>query len=85
MPRTTVNIDAPVLRELKRLQKRERKPLGQLVSELLARALREQGRAAPEPRPFVWHSQPMGARVDLADREAVQAILDRDAGIEVRR
>lgn len=84
MPRTTVNIEAPVFRELKRLQKRERKPLGQLISELLARALHE-GRGAPvAKRPFVWNTQPMGARVDLADKDAVQAILDRDAGIETR-
>jgi len=39
MARTTVHIDAPVLRDLKRLQKREGKPLGQLMCELLAYAL----------------------------------------------
>ena len=48
MPRTTVNIDGPVLRDLKRLQKREGKPLGR--------------------------------RVDLTDKEAVQAALDRAHG-----
>ena len=37
--RTTLNIDDTVLRALKRLQKKEKKPLGQLVSELLALAL----------------------------------------------
>ena len=39
MPRTTVDIDASVLRELKRRQERERKTLGQLISELLAKAM----------------------------------------------
>jgi predicted nucleic acid-binding protein len=39
MPRTTVDIDAPVLRDLKRLQKQEGKSLGRLVSDLLAQAL----------------------------------------------
>ena len=78
MPRTTVNIDAPVLRDLKRLQKREGKPLGQLISELLAHALglRRQERVREEA--FAWTAQPMRARVDLADKEAVQAALDRD-------
>lgn len=78
MPRTTVNIDAPVLRDLKRLQKREGKPLGQLISELLAHALglRRQERAGEEA--FAWTARPMRARVDLADKEAVQAALDRD-------
>ena len=78
MPRTTVNIDAPVLRDLKRLQKREGKPLGQLISELLAHALglRRQERVTEEA--FAWTARPMRARVDLADKEAVQAALDRD-------
>src|SRR5680860_349881 len=35
MPRTTVNIDAAVLAELKRRQQREGKSLGQLVSATL--------------------------------------------------
>jgi len=39
MPRTTIDIDASVLRELKRLQKRAHKSLGQLISELVATAL----------------------------------------------
>ena len=36
--RTTLDIDDPVLRELKELQTREGKSLGRLVSDLLARA-----------------------------------------------
>ena len=80
MPRTTVNIDGPVLRDLKRLQKREGKPLGRLISELLARALGQPQRArTPEP-PFVWTARSMRARVDLSDKEAVQSTLDRAHG-----
>ena len=45
--RTTLDIDDPVLRELKRLQTKEGKSLGRLVSDLLARALKED--AAPTP------------------------------------
>lgn len=75
MPRTTVNIDAPILRDLKRLQKREHKPLGQLVSELLAQALARA--TAREAGPdFTWTSRPMGAIVDLDDGDAVQRVLD---------
>lgn len=74
MPRTTIDLDASVLRELKKRQKREHKTLGQLASELLARALADD---PPEPRPpFKWFSQPMGAKVDLEDKDAVYAILD---------
>lgn len=75
MPRTTVDIDAPILRDLKRLQKKEGKSLGRLVSDLLAQALH----AKPEPvPPFGWIAAPMGARVDLDDKDAVYSIVDRE-------
>ncbi len=73
--RTTLNIDTPVLKEMKRLQAREGKSLGQLASELLADALARR-RSPPPTRAFHWISQPMGARVDLEDKEALYALLD---------
>jgi hypothetical protein len=76
MPRTTVDLDATVLRQLKRLQKRRRKPLGQLISELVSAALAGEDAAEP-PAPFVWLARPMGARVDLEDKEQVRTALDR--------
>ncbi len=80
MPRTTLNLDAPILRDLKRLQKREGKPLGRLVSDLLAQVLGH-ARGGGPPRPeFRWHSQRLEPRVDLGDRDAIQALLDRDEG-----
>ena len=78
MPRTTVDIDAPLLRDLKRLQKREGLSLGRLVSELLAEALGERQVRQPEPPAFEWRSRPMAARVNLADKDAIQAALVRD-------
>ena len=78
MPRTTIDIDGPILRDLKRLQKREGKSLGRLVSDLLAQALSQHDAAQAAPRPFRWISRRMGARVDLADKHAVQDLLDRD-------
>lgn len=74
MPRTTLDIDASVLRELKRRQEREKKTLGELVSELLAKALAEPAHKAPAP--LKWTSKPLGLKVDLEDKEAVWAILD---------
>ena len=76
MARTTVDIEASVLRELKRLQKREGKSLGQLISELVAAALAREKDTSEEGQPFRWTSRPMGARLDLADKEAVRAALD---------
>lgn len=74
MARTTIDIDPAILRELKKRQRREGKTLGRLVSELLARALDRE----PEPgqAPFTWTSRPMGARVDLEDKEAVRRALE---------
>jgi hypothetical protein len=74
--RTTIDIDDPILADLKRLQKREGKSLGRLVSDLLAQALATSKPAAAKKRPFQWHSSPAEPLVDLADREAVYDAVD---------
>jgi hypothetical protein len=74
--RTTLDIDDPILRDLKRLQQREGKSLGRLVSDLLAQPLAaRQADGPPCPR-FAWAAQPMGARVDLADKHALLDAMD---------
>jgi hypothetical protein len=75
MPRTTIDIDASVLRELKRRQRREKKTLGQLASELLSRALADEHVDDALP-PLKWTSTELGLKVDLEDKEAVWKILD---------
>ncbi|MGH2730034.1 MAG: hypothetical protein ACRDJI_05425 [Actinomycetota bacterium] len=74
MPRTTINLDSSVLRELKRRARKEGKSLGQLISEITATALKGEGRA--DERPFRWRSRRMVARVDLEDKEAVHKALE---------
>lgn len=75
--RTTIDIDDPILDEVRQLQRREGKPLGRLVSDLLARALSEErSKAAGQAPPFRWVSRPMGARIDLADKHAVLDAMD---------
>jgi hypothetical protein len=69
--RTTLDIDDPILKDLKRLQRREGKSLGRLVSDLLAQALVTRRAASPPPPPFEWIAKPMQARVDLADKHAL--------------
>ena len=76
--RTTLDIDDTILRELKRLQQREGTSLGRLASDLLAQALKATAGgegAASAPK---WIAKPMGARVDLEDKEAVYRALDRE-------
>ena len=67
---------AAILKELKRLQKREGKSMGRLISELLAYALRHRDRPERERSDFRWVSREMGARYDLGDREAILDALD---------
>ena len=76
MPRTTLDLDSSVLRELKRRQRHEKKTLGELASELLARALAAERPDNEELRPLQWTSKPLGLKVDLDDKEAVWGILD---------
>ena len=74
--RTTLDIDDPILADLKRLQKRDRKSLGRLVSDLLAQALAAQKSTPEAPCTFRWHSKAMQARVNLSDKAAVFDAMD---------
>jgi hypothetical protein len=71
-----LDIEAPLMRELREIQKREGGTLGALVSRLLAEALarRPKKRVASD---LEWTAKPMGALIDLADKDVVYAILDR--------
>jgi hypothetical protein len=68
---------------LKERGKREGKTLGQLASELLAKALTAEG-SAPLEEPLEWISRPMGpALVDLDDSDALYRVLDEDPSIAI--
>ncbi len=78
MARTTLDIDSPILQELKSLQKQQHRSLGQLVSQLLAEALASRKHRKEPSSSLDWVSRPMHARVDLSDKEALYAILDEE-------
>jgi hypothetical protein len=67
------------LRDLERLQQREGKSLGRLVSDMLAQSLAAQRAKQPAPVPFRWASRPMGARIDLRDKDALLDVRDEPA------
>lgn len=78
--RTTLDIDKPVLEELKRRGRTEGKSVGRVVSEMLAAALHaDHMRKAVAPR-FTWVVKPMGAKVDLADHDALLDAMDKPVG-----
>jgi plasmid stability protein len=75
MSRTTIDLDPAILRELRRRGAQEGKSMGQVASELLARAVAS-GSQLPAPE-FAWLSADLGRPfVDLEDSEAVRQKLD---------
>lgn len=76
MARTTIDIDTPLLKDLKRLQKEQKKSLGRLVSDLLTEALAQHRLRRRPPRAFHWVSQDMKPLIDIADKERLYAVLD---------
>ena len=75
--RTTVDINDPILREVRAIHEREGRSMGAVVSELLTDALAR--RRARRTR-AAWHSttRAMHARVDLTDKDALYSLLDDD-------
>jgi hypothetical protein len=75
--RTTLDIDDPILREVKAIHEKEGRSMGAIVSELLAEAL---ARRRPQRArlAFRWTSRAMKASVELSDKESVYAALDAD-------
>ena len=76
--RTTLDIDDPILREVKAIHKKEGRSMGAVVSELLADALGRRRGSGARPTKFRWTARPMKSRVDLGDKDAVYAALDAD-------
>jgi len=76
--RTTVDIDDPILKDLKKIQQKEGKSLGRLISDLLAQAIGERKSPKASAKPARWVSKAMGARIDLSDREALYAAMERE-------
>lgn len=70
-----MDLEKPVLDGLKSLQKKEKIPLGKIASRLLADALKRETTGSPKTE-FTWKTGSMGARVDLADKEAVMRAME---------
>jgi hypothetical protein len=75
--RTTIDLEAPVLEELKRVQQEEGVSLGKLASRLLADALDFRRKKTAKPAKLTWNTGRMGALIDLSDKDAVYRVLDK--------
>ena len=76
MSRTTIDIEDPILDEVKRNAAAEGLSLGKAVSRLLAEALASHQSTKSGAPPLRWRAAAMDARVDLADKEALYSALD---------
>ncbi len=77
--RTTVDIDDPILKDLKKIQQSEGKSLGRLISDLLAHAISARKSSKTSATAARWISKNMDARVDLSDREAIYAAMEQES------
>lgn len=76
MPRTTFDLDATVLADLRHRATAEGKSMGQVASELLAIGLHEE--ISEDQSPLGWARKDLGLKVDLEDKDAVWRILDAE-------
>ena len=76
--RTTLDIDKPILDELKELGRREKKSLGQVASELLAASLAQRSNNQKESPKLLWNAMPMKPLVDINDKDALYRTLDQN-------
>ncbi len=77
--RTTVDIDDPILKEVKKLGKAEGKSLGRMISDLLAQALKRRRMPTPHAEQPRWISRDMRARINLDDKDTLYSALDRQS------
>lgn len=76
--RTTLDIEKPVLTELKKLQQKTHQSLSQLASSLLGEALNQRARQKldAEHVPLTWQARDMKATVDLQDKDALYRAME---------
>ena len=79
--RTTLDIEKPILADLRRLAKKRHRTMGKVASDLLAEAMKKEEQASEKPV-FYWNSKKMHARVDLADRDAIYDAMDRSSEVK---
>lgn len=79
--RTTLDIEAPILKELKIFSKQHNFSLGKAVTSLLAEALSAHKAKTKKKSPpkFKWYSRDMGpAKIDILDKDTLYKILDQE-------
>jgi hypothetical protein len=76
--RTTVALDNFLLRKVKTLSHKEGKSLKETIGELLLVGLKAKEKGSAASAKVRWHTQPMGAKFDIADKDLLHKALDGD-------
>ncbi|HVS15698.1 MAG TPA: ribbon-helix-helix protein, CopG family [Thermoanaerobaculia bacterium] len=74
--KTTLNIDDSVMQRLREEAARQGRTMSELVEAGLRRILAHRPAAAETPLPELPRWRSGGARVDLADREALSEVME---------
>lgn len=84
MMRTTLDLDSDVLQAAKELAKREGKTAGQVISELVRRALTQPAlpaaRTLAEEPPAAYGFQPFASRGGLVTNELIDKLREEGEG-----
>lgn len=74
--RTTLDLDKPILSDLRKMARKRRRSMGRVASDLLAEAFKSCEKSSSRVD-FHWYGKPMKAKVDLMDREALYDAMDK--------
>lgn len=80
MPRTTIDLDAALIEQLKTLAARQRISMSRLTARLLREALRREREEGGRPRPFRWQVSESGPApgFDPANRDYLDVLDEPD-------
>jgi hypothetical protein len=74
--RTTIALDNFLIRKVKSISHKEGKTFTKMVSELLSLGLKAKETKAVPSAGVKWHTQPMGEKFDISDKDLLYKALD---------
>ena len=74
--RTTITLDNFLLQKVKSISHKEKKTLTKMMGELLALGLKARENKVPGSTRIKWHTQSMGEKFDISDKDLLYQVLD---------
>jgi hypothetical protein len=76
MTRTTLVLEEGCMRAIREIARREKRTMSEVVNQILAEGLQRRRRALRPPEPALKSFSMGRPRVNLADRDALEATMD---------